>query len=60
MAVMEAQKWCEKPENNAGARRDLSPSASGSTARSPDIIDRVKGKFDYGIPGKVVEKHQQS
>ena len=21
-----------------------------------DIIDRIKGKFDYGIPGKVVEK----
>ena len=25
-----------------------------------DVTDRVKGKFDYGIPGKVVEKHRRS
>ena len=37
------------------ARDDHAPSGSGSTARSSDVYDRIKGKFDYGIPGKVVE-----
>jgi len=40
MATMEAQMWCDKPEN---------------AAEVEDITDRVKGKFDYGVPGKVVE-----
>ena len=30
-------------------------SGNGSTRPYEDIIDRTKGKFDYGIPGKVVE-----
>ncbi len=59
MAAMEAQQWCEKPENHDEVARDHAPSASGSTARYEDITERVKGKFDYGIPGKVVEKHPQ-
>ena len=31
------------------------PSANGSTCPVEDVTDRMKGKFDYGIPGKVVE-----
>jgi nitrate/nitrite transport system substrate-binding protein len=53
MAVMEAQQWCEKPEN----REELSAIMSKRqwiNAPVEDILDRVKGKFDYG-DGKVVE-----
>ena len=56
---MEAQQWCEKPENGRRGRGDLRSSASGSIAPVEDVTDRVKGKFDYGLPGKVVEKHPQ-
>ena len=35
MAVMEAQQWCDKPENTAGDVRRSSASGSGSTCRSP-------------------------
>jgi nitrate/nitrite transport system substrate-binding protein len=58
MAVMEAQQWCEKPENFAevavicGRRQWINCPVD-------DIKDRVSGKFDYGLPGKVVEKHPQ-
>jgi nitrate/nitrite transport system substrate-binding protein len=58
MAVMEAQQWCEKPENAAevavicGRRQWINCPVA-------DIQDRVRGKFDYGLPGKVVEKHPQ-
>ena len=31
MAVMEAQQWCDKPENHEELARDHAPSASGST-----------------------------
>ena len=56
MAVMEAQQWCEKEEN----RDELSAiMAKRQWINAPveDIPDRAKGKFDYGIPGKVVERH---
>jgi nitrate/nitrite transport system substrate-binding protein len=55
MAVMEAQQWCETPENAAEV---ASICAKRQWINCPvdDITDRVKGKFDYGIPGKVVEK----
>ena len=54
MAMMEAQQWCEKPENRAEVARDLRQ-APMDQLPVEDIIDRMKGKFDYGIPGKVVE-----
>ncbi len=58
MAVMEAQQWCEKPEN---AAKVAAICAKRQWINCPveDVTDRVKGKFDYGIPGKVVEKHPQ-
>jgi nitrate/nitrite transport system substrate-binding protein len=54
MAVMEAQQWCDKPEN----RQELAAiMAKRQWINAPieDIIDRTNGKFDYGLPGKVVE-----
>ncbi|QUS41039.1 nitrate ABC transporter substrate-binding protein [Tardiphaga alba] len=53
MAVMEAQQWCEKPEN----RDELATiNAKRQWINCPvdDVTDRVKGKFDYGT-GRVVE-----
>jgi nitrate/nitrite transport system substrate-binding protein len=57
MAVMEAQMWCEKPEN-----RDEMCQIIGKrqwmNAPFEDIIDRAKGKFVYG-DGRTVENHPQ-
>ena len=55
MAVMEAQQWADKAGEQARARRPSWASGSGSIARSRTSTDRSTGKFDYGIPGKVVE-----
>jgi nitrate/nitrite transport system substrate-binding protein len=55
MAVMEAQMWCEKMENREEAAI-ISAKRAWINVPSADIIDRFKGKFDYGIPDKVVEK----
>ena len=54
MAVMEAQQWADKPENHEELARIMSK-RQWINAPYEDIIDRTKGKFDYGIPGKVVE-----
>lgn len=53
MAVMEAQMWCEKPENREEMAKICS-SRRWINAPYADIIDRVKGDFDYGT-GKVVK-----
>lgn len=54
MAVMEAQQWCDKMENKDELSQIM---AKRQWINCPveDISDRTKGKFDYGIPGKVVE-----
>jgi nitrate/nitrite transport system substrate-binding protein len=54
MAVQEAQMWCDKDENreelsNIVARRQW------ISVPVADVLDRMKGKFDYGT-GRVVEK----
>ncbi|MCP1550432.1 MULTISPECIES: CmpA/NrtA family ABC transporter substrate-binding protein [Methylorubrum] len=54
MAVMEAQAWCDRPENwdelaAIVAKRQWINVPVG------DVIERMKGKFDYGN-GRVVEK----
>ncbi|HEY5829989.1 MAG: CmpA/NrtA family ABC transporter substrate-binding protein [Hyphomicrobiaceae bacterium] len=54
MAVMEAQQWCDKPENHEEFANIMSK-RQWINAPVADILDRTKGKFDYGIPGKVVE-----
>jgi nitrate/nitrite transport system substrate-binding protein len=58
MAVMEAQQWCEKPENYAEVAA-ICAKRQWINCPVDDVTDRVKGKFDYGIPGKIVEKHPQ-
>jgi nitrate/nitrite transport system substrate-binding protein len=58
MAVMEAQQWCDKPENYAEVAA-ICAKRQWINAPVEDVTDRVKGKFDYGIQGKIVEKHPQ-
>ncbi len=57
MAVMEAQMWCEKLEN-ADEMCQIIGKRQWMNAPVADIIDRAKGKFEYG-DGRVVEKHPQ-
>jgi nitrate/nitrite transport system substrate-binding protein len=54
MAVMEAQQWCEKPDNRDEVAA-ICAKRQWINCPVDDVTDRVKGKFDYGIPGKVVE-----
>ena len=51
MAVMEAQQWADKPENQDELAIIM---AKRQWINCPvdDIRDRAKGKFDYGIPGQ--------
>jgi nitrate/nitrite transport system substrate-binding protein len=53
MAVMEAQMYCEKPEN----REEIAKICSDRKwigAPFKDVVERMKGNFDYGT-GRVVE-----
>ena len=54
MAVMEAQQWCDKPENHEEVAA-ICAKRQWINCPVDDVTDRIKGKFDYGIPGKVVE-----
>ena len=54
MAVMEAQQWCDKKENRAELAAIMGK-RQWINCPVEDIIDRTSGKFDYGIPGKLVE-----
>jgi nitrate/nitrite transport system substrate-binding protein len=54
MAVMEAQMWCEKLENRAEVAA-ICAKRQWISCPVEDVTDRMKGKFDYGIPGKLVE-----
>ena len=54
MAVMEAQQWCEKMENRDEVAA-ICAKRQWINVPVADVTDRMKGKFDYGIPGKVVE-----
>src|ERR1700687_4844058 len=57
MAVMEAQQWCQKPEN-AEELSEIMAKKQWMNAPIEDALDRGKGKFDYAT-GRVVEKHPQ-
>lgn len=57
MAIMEAQIFCEQPENKEEMARICSK-RRWINAPFADIIDRMKGNFDYGT-GRVVENHPQ-
>lgn len=51
-AVMEAQMWCEDPKNRAEVA-EICSRRRWINAPLEDVIDRVKGDFDYGT-GRVV------
>jgi nitrate/nitrite transport system substrate-binding protein len=53
-AVMEAQQWCEKMENRTEAAA-ICAKRQWINVPVKDVTDRFLGKFDYGLPGKVVE-----
>lgn len=53
MAVMEAQQWCEKPENRDEVAA-ICAKRQWINCPVDDVTDRVKGRFDYGT-GRVVE-----
>ena len=46
-AVMEAQMWCEEPANRAEVA-EICAKRRWISAPVEDIVDRVKGDFDYG------------
>jgi nitrate/nitrite transport system substrate-binding protein len=54
MAVLEAQMWCDKPENRDELAQIVSKRAWFNVPFT-DIVSRLQGKFDYGT-GKVVDK----
>jgi nitrate/nitrite transport system substrate-binding protein len=54
MAVMEAQQWADKMENKAELAAIMGK-RQWMNCPVEDVLDRSAGKFDYGIPGKVVE-----
>jgi nitrate/nitrite transport system substrate-binding protein len=54
MAVMEAQQWCDKMENREEVAA-ICAKRQWINCPVEDVTDRMKGKFDYGVPGKVVE-----
>lgn len=54
MAVMEAQQWSDKAENKAELATIMGK-RQWMNCPVEDVLDRSVGKFDYGIPGKVVE-----
>ncbi|WP_027516689.1 CmpA/NrtA family ABC transporter substrate-binding protein [Bradyrhizobium sp. WSM1417] len=54
MAVMEAQQWSDKAENKAELAAIMGK-RQWMNCPVEDVLDRTAGKFDYGLPGKVVE-----
>ncbi|CAN5318015.1 CmpA/NrtA family ABC transporter substrate-binding protein [soil metagenome] len=47
MAVLEALQWCDKDENKAELA-EISAKRRWMNVPVPDIIERIKGNFDYG------------
>ena len=54
MAVMEAQQWADKTENKKELATIMGK-RQWMNCPVEDVYDRSAGKFDYGIPDKVVE-----
>ena len=55
MAVMEAQQWADKAENKEELATIMRQAAVDQLPGRGRLPTASKGKFDYGIPGKVVE-----
>jgi nitrate/nitrite transport system substrate-binding protein len=58
MAVMEAQQWCEKMENKDELAQIIGK-RQWFNVPPADIVNRIKGKFNYGDGRKVVEGSDQ-
>ena len=54
MAVMEAQQWADKAENKQELATIMGK-RQWMNCPVEDVYRSLTGKFDYGIPGKVVE-----
>ncbi|MCK1714033.1 MULTISPECIES: CmpA/NrtA family ABC transporter substrate-binding protein [unclassified Bradyrhizobium] len=54
MAVMEAQQWSDKAENKPELAAIMGK-RQWMNCPVEDVLDRTAGKFDYGLPGKVIE-----
>ncbi|MER2264935.1 CmpA/NrtA family ABC transporter substrate-binding protein [Methylobacterium oxalidis] len=54
MAVMEAQAWCDKPENRDELAGIVAKRQWINVAVT-DVVDRMKGTFDYGDGRKVTD-----
>ncbi|MGY4291181.1 nitrate/nitrite transport system substrate-binding protein [Bradyrhizobium sp. LM2.7] len=54
MAVMEAQQWSDKAENKLELAAIMGK-RQWMNCPVEDVLDRTAGKFDYGLPGKVIE-----
>jgi nitrate/nitrite transport system substrate-binding protein len=54
LAVMEAQQWSEKMENREEVAA-ICAKRQWINCPVEDVTDRMKGRFDYGVPDKVVE-----
>ncbi|MDH2403951.1 ABC transporter substrate-binding protein [Bradyrhizobium sp. SSUT18] len=54
MAVMEAQQWSDKAENKPELAAIMGK-RQWMNCPVEDVLDRTAGKFDYGLPGKMVE-----
>jgi len=57
MAVMEAQMFCEEPQNKKEVA-EICAKRRWINAPFTDIVDRMQGNFDYGT-GRVVENHPE-
>lgn len=53
MAVLEAQMWCEQPENKEELAK-ICAKRNWINAPYADVVERMKGNFDYGT-GKIVK-----
>ena len=58
MAVMEAQQWCEKMENKDELAQIIGK-RQWFNVPPADIVNRIRGKFNYGDGRKVVEGSDQ-
>jgi len=54
MAVMEAQMWCDRSEKREDTAA-ICAKRQWINVPVADVTDRMMGKFDYGVAGKVVE-----
>jgi nitrate/nitrite transport system substrate-binding protein len=55
MAIIEAQQWCDKPENKK-EMCDIIAGREWLKIQAADILGRSEGNIDYGVAGKKTDK----